>query len=90
MAYDITVGSVQTATAPEDLAQSLLVAKGSIETLLRDWQRLDERNRLQLLSVALLSIHQSAFALKRLGEGLVAAGQASGGETEPEIFRLPE
>jgi hypothetical protein len=90
MAYDITIESLRTGAGPEDLNQSLLAAKGSIETLLRDWQTLDERNRLQLLSVALLSIHQTAFALQRVGEVLVTAGKSGSADHSSEVFRLPE
>ena len=89
MAYDIHVDAVRAGSGPDDLTKSLLAAKASIETLLRDWQRLDERNKLQLLSVALLSIHQTAFSLQRLGDTLQAAGRASAGD-EDAVFRLPE
>ncbi|MGH2756320.1 MAG: hypothetical protein ACRDI3_00855 [Actinomycetota bacterium] len=70
---------MQTTSDPmHDLRERATLAKGWLDTLLRYWERLDDRRKREMVAAALFGANQMAVALERLD-----------GREPPEI-RLPD
>jgi hypothetical protein len=70
-----------------DVRTPLATAKGSLETVLKHWHRLEESKRLELVSRALLVTNQLEFATERAA-AQIERNTRTGGPRRPELIDL--